>query len=127
MRLQRLTNLEILALRKEYEELLKLIDKLEGILGSEKKLLNVIKKELQEIADEYADERRTTIEAAEEVPAEAFKEVIAPEEVIVAYTRAGFLKRIRPDVYRKNPLPTREENEPDSAEFLFMSARTRRC
>ena len=121
MRLQRLTNLEIVALRKEYEEILKLIDKLEGILGSEKKLLNVIKKELQEIADEYADERRTTIEAAAEVPAEAFKEVIAPEEVIVAYTRAGFLKRIRPDVYRKNPLPTREENEPDSAEFLFMS------
>ena len=121
MRLQRLTNLEIVALRKEYEEILKLIDKLEGILGSEKKLLNVIKKELQEITDEYADERRTTIEAAEEVSAEAFKEVIAPEEVIVAYTRAGFLKRIRPDVYRKNPLPTREENEPDSAEFLFMS------
>ncbi len=121
MRLQRLTNLEIVALRKEYEDILKLIDRLEGILGSEKKLLNVIKKELQEIADEYADERRTTIEAAEEVSADAFKEVAAPEEVIVAYTRAGFLKRIRPEVYRKNPLPTREENEPDSAEFLFMS------
>ncbi|MBQ4580483.1 MAG: DNA gyrase subunit A [Clostridia bacterium] len=121
MRLQRLTNLEIVALRKEYEDILKLIDRLEGILGSEKKLMAVIKKELQEIADEYADERRTTIEAAEEVSADAFKEVIAPEEVIVAYTRAGFLKRMRPDVYRKNPLPTREENEPDSAEFLFMS------
>ncbi len=121
MRLQRLTNLEIVALRKEYEDILKLIDKLEGILGSERKLMAVIKKELQEIADEYADERRTTIEAAEAMPAEAFKEVIAPEEVIVAYTRAGFLKRMRPDVYRKNPLPTREENEPDSAEFLFMS------
>ena len=121
MRLQRLTNLEIVALRKEYEDILKLIDRLEGILGSERKLLNVIKKELQEIADEYADERRTTIEAAEEVSADAFKEVAAPEEVIVAYTRAGFLKRIRPEVYRKNPLPTREENEPDSAEFLFMS------
>ena len=121
MRLQRLTNLEIVALRKEYEDILKLIDRLEGILGSEKKLMAVIKKELQEIADEYADERRTTIEAAEEVSADAFKEVIAPEEVIVAYTRAGFLKRMRPAVYRKNPLPTREENEPDSAEFLFMS------
>jgi len=121
MRLQRLTNLEIVALRKEYEDILKLIDKLEGILSSEKKLLTVIKKELQQIADEYADERRTTIEAAEEVPAETFKEVIAPEEVIVAFTRAGFLKRMRPDVYRKNPLPAREENEGDSAEFLFMS------
>ena len=121
MRLQRLTNLEIVALRKEYEDILKLIDKLEGILGSERKLMTVIKKELQEIADEYADERRTTIETAEETPAEAFKEVIAPEEVIVAFTRAGFLKRMKPDVYRKNPLPAREDNEADSAEFLFMS------
>ena len=121
MRLQRLTNLELLALRKEYEDILKLIDKLEGILGSEKKLLNVIKKELQEIADEYADERRTAIEAAEDVPTEVFKEVLAPEETIVAYTRAGFLKRMKPDVYRKNPLPAREENEGDSAEFLFMA------
>ncbi|MBR3764962.1 MAG: DNA topoisomerase 4 subunit A [Clostridia bacterium] len=122
MRLQRLTNLELLALRKEYEDILKLIDKLEGILGSEKKLLNVIKKELQEILDDYADERRTTIEKAQEAPAETFREVAAPEEVIVAYTRAGFLKRIRPDVYRKAPLPSREENEAESPEFLFMTA-----
>ncbi len=121
MRLQRLTNLELLALRREYEDILKLIDRLEGILGSERKLMNVIKKELQEIADEYADERRTTIEAAEEVPAEAFKEVLAPEEAIVACTRAGFLKRMRPDLYRKTPLPAREEDERESAEFLFMS------
>ncbi len=121
MRLQRLTNLELLALRKEYEDILKLIDRLEGILGSERKLMTVIKKELQEIADEYADERRTTIEAAEEVPAEAFKEVLAPEEVIVACTRAGFLKRMRPDLYRKTPLPARAEDERESAEFLFMS------
>lgn len=62
MRLQRLTNLEIIALRKEYEDILKLIDRLEGILHSEKKLLAVIRKELQEIAEEFADERRTTIE-----------------------------------------------------------------
>ncbi|MGN0793682.1 MAG: DNA gyrase subunit A [Aristaeellaceae bacterium] len=121
MRLQRLTNLEIVALRKEYEEVLKLIDRLEGILGSERKLLNVIRKELQEIADEYADARRTTIEAAQEVPAEVYTEVLAPEEVIVAYTRAGFLKRMKPELYRKTPLPAREENEAESAEFLFMS------
>ncbi len=122
MRLQRLTNLELLALRKEYEDILKLIDRLEGILGSERKLMTVIRKELQEIADEYADERRTTIEKAAEAPAEIFKEVLAPEEAILAYTRAGFLKRMRPDIYRKNPLPSREENEGDSAEFLFMSS-----
>lgn len=62
MRLQRLTNLEILALRKEYEDLLKLIDRLQGILKSEKKLLALIRKELEEIAAEYSDPRRTAIE-----------------------------------------------------------------
>lgn len=89
MRLQRLTNLEIIALRKEYEDILKLIDRLEGILHSEKKLLAVIRKELQEIAEEFADERRTTIEKADESPLEVEEEAAAPEEVIVAFTGAG--------------------------------------
>ena len=80
MRLQRLTNLEIIALRKEYEDILKLIDRLEGILHSEKKLLAVIRKELQEIAEEFADERRTTIEKADESPLEVEEEAAAPEE-----------------------------------------------
>ena len=61
MRLQRLTGLEILALRKEYAELLKTIAELEAILNNEKKLMNVIKKELQAVADQFGDERRTTI------------------------------------------------------------------
>ena len=64
MRLQRLTNLELLALKKEYEDLLKLISRLEAILKSEKKLLGVIRTELQEIADEYGDDRLTSLEKA---------------------------------------------------------------
>ena len=107
MRLQRLTNLEIIALRKEYEDILKLIDRLEGILHSEKKLLAVIRKELQEIAEEFADERRTTIEKADESPLEVEEEAAAPEEVIVAFTGAGQLKRMNPALYKKTPLPTR--------------------
>ncbi|MDR3929866.1 MAG: DNA topoisomerase (ATP-hydrolyzing), partial [Clostridia bacterium] len=101
MRLQRLTNLEIIALRKEYEDILKLIDRLEGILHSEKKLLAVIRKELQEIAEEFADERRTTIEKADESPLEVEEEAAAPEEVIVAFTGAGQLKRMNPALYKK--------------------------
>ena len=103
MRLQRLTNLEIIALRKEYEDILKLIDRLEGILHSEKKLLAVIRKELQEIAEEFADERRTTIEKADESPLEVEEEAAAPEEVIVAFTGAGQLKRMNPALYKKTP------------------------
>ena len=121
MRLQRLTNLEIIALRKEYEDILKLIDRLEGILHSEKKLLAVIRKELQEIAEEFADERRTTIEKADEFPLEVEEEAAAPEEVIVAFTGAGQLKRMNPALYKKTPLPTRAEDDKEFADFLFMA------
>ena len=121
MRLQRLTNLEIIALRKEYEDILKLIDRLEGILHSEKKLLAVIRKELQEIAEEFADERRTTIEKADESPLEVEEEAAAPEEVIVAFTGAGQLKRMNPALYKKTPLPTRAEDDKEFADFLFMA------
>ena len=121
MRLQRLTNLEIIALRKEYEDILKLIARLEGILHSEKKLLAVIRKELQEIAEEFADERRTTIEKADESPLEVEEETAAPEEVIVAFTGAGQLKRMNPALYKKTPLPTRAEDDKEFADFLFMA------
>ncbi len=121
MRLQRLTNLEILALKKEYEDILKLISRLEGILHSEKKLLAVIRKELEEIADEFADERRTTIEAADETPLEIEEEAAAPEEVIVAFTGGGQFKRMNPALYRKSPLPSLQEDEKEYADFLFMA------
>ena len=121
MRLQRLTNLEILALRKEYEELLKLIDRLEGILHSEKKLMNVIRKELTEIAEEFGDARRTTFEEPGSAPVEPLDETPVPEEAIVAYTYGGQLKRMYPPLYRKTPLPSREENEKEAARYLFTT------
>lgn len=122
MRLQRLTNLEILALRKEYEDLLKLIDRLEGILHSEKKLVNVIRKELAEIAEEYGDARRTTLEDANAATVELPDETPVAEEAVVAYTYGGQLKRMYPANYRKMPLPTREEDPVEAAEYLFQTA-----
>ena len=100
MRLQRLTNLEILTLRKEYAELLKLIANLKAILASEKKLMNVIKKELMEIREKFADPRRTEL-------VDSFQEiVIEPEdpvadETAVVLTRAGFVKRMPPKALEK--------------------------
>ena len=122
MRLQRLTNLEILALRKEYEDLLKLIDRLEGILHSEKKLVNVIRKELAEIAEEYGDARRTTLEDANAATVELPDETPVAEEAVVAYTYGGQLKRMYPANYRKMPLPTRDEDPVEAAEYLFQTA-----
>ena len=100
MRLQRLTNLEVLSLKKEYADLEKLISKLKGILGSEKKLLAVIKKELQEIRARFADPRRTElVDSFEEI---AIEEEKAPaDETVVIFTQAGFVKRMPPKAFEK--------------------------
>ena len=93
MRLQRLTGLEILALRKEYAELLKTIAELEAILKDEKKLMNVIKKELRAVADQFGDDRRTTIEEVHNVVEALVKEEKVAEEALVTFSREGYLRR----------------------------------
>ena len=117
MRLQRLTNLEIEALRKEYADILKLIARLEGILKSGKKLTDVIRKEMEAIAQEYADERRTTLELPEDAPVELPDNAPVPEDAVVIYTEGGYLKRILPAFLKRSPLPSPEENLADSARF----------
>ena len=110
MRLQRLTNLEVLALKKDYEELEKRISALKGILASEKKLMNVIKKELAEVRDAYADARRTQI-------VDSFDEIVIEEEKPIAddatviLTRGGFVKRMPPKSWMR-PAITDEKAEP---------------
>ena len=110
MRLQRLTGLEILALRKEYAELLKTIAELEAILNNEKKLMNVIKKELQAVADQFGDERRTTIEEVHNVVEALVKEEKTAEEALVTFSREGYLRRSWPKA-KKAAQP--EEGLPD--------------
>jgi DNA gyrase subunit A len=117
MRLQRLTNLEIVSLRKEYEEIKKLIDRLLGILGSEKNLLNVIKQELLEIRAKYADPRRTALlEKPEEVQVFEEEKPVA-EEAVILVTRAGFVKRLSPKAW--------EKAQPEDAEKPRMLIRTK--
>ena len=119
MRLQRLTNLEIEALRKEYADVLKLISRLEGILKSDRKLTDVIRKEMETIADQYADERRTTLEAPDDTPVELPDNTPVAEDAVIVYTRSGYLKRFSPATLKRNPLPTVEESLEDSPRFRF--------
>ena len=100
MRLQRLTNLEVLSLRQEYEELTKRIANLKAILASERKLMGVIKKELKEIRDKYADPRRTElVDSFDEIVVEDEKP--AADETVVMLTQAGFVKRMAPKLFDK--------------------------
>ena len=100
MRLQRLTNLEVLSLKNEYEDLLKRIANYKAILANERKLLNVIKKELSEIREKYADARRAElVQSFDSIVIE--EEAPEPDEACVVITRNGFIKRMQPKLYEK--------------------------
>ena len=100
MRLQRLTNLEIMTLRREYADVLKLIKQLEAILKSEKKLMEVIKTELLEIKQKYASPRRTVLVDGFEAKQIELPEKVA-DEALVYVSRTGFVKRVSPRLYDK--------------------------
>lgn len=99
LQLYRLTNTDITALQEESKELDEKITQLEAILNSESKLLSVIKKDLKQIKQKYADDRRSTIvEEIEEI--KILKEdIIAQEDVIITVTSEGYVKRTTPRSY----------------------------
>lgn len=106
LRLQRLTGLEIDALRREYEAILKTIHRLEGILKSEKKLIAVIRSEMSDIRERFGDERRTEIidDDASTMPAVENKPVA--EDTTIVRLRDGQLRRMSPrmvDKYLQQP------------------------
>ena len=121
MRLQRLTNLEVEALRTEYADVLKLITRLESILKSEKKLIAVIRKEMEEIVAQYADDRRTTLESPDETAVDLPDQTPVAEDACIIYTEGGYLKRVSPAQLKRTPLPSYEENAAESARYLLKT------
>jgi DNA gyrase subunit A len=99
MRLQRLTGLEREKIITEYKETLALIESLKAILGSDKLVLDIVIEELEELKKAYGDERRTEIIEAVDTDLAA-EDLIADEEMIVAITHTGYVKRSSPSIYR---------------------------
>ncbi len=99
LRLRRLTGLERDKIESELAALLKEIEELKAILASEQKVLDIIKKEMLEIKEKYADERRTEIDmtAIDYIEDEA---LIPNEKVIIAMTEKGYIKRMTVDTYK---------------------------
>jgi topoisomerase IV subunit A len=93
LQLYRLTNTDITELQREDEELRKLIDKLDAILKSDKKLSSVIKKELSAIRKQFAEPRRSDIEEKIEEIKVDIDILIPSEEVHVSVTKDGYVKR----------------------------------
>ena len=99
MRLKRLTGLEKSKIEEEIAELEKLVKELEEILASEEKILEVIKTEMLEIKDKYADERRTHIDmtAIDYIEDES---LIPVENIVITLTNKGYIKRLPADTYK---------------------------
>ena len=98
MRLQRLTGLQQEELYRELLELSREIAKLEDILANESSLLRVIKTELKEIRERYADPRRTEIVG--EMGEMSNEDLIADEDMVVTLSHAGYVKRTPVSEYR---------------------------
>ncbi len=125
MRLQRLTNLEQRKIVEEYEETIKLINRLKALLGSERLILNLIKEELLSIRDAFGDERKTEI--VEAVPEIRVEDLIAEEDMVVTITHTGYIKRNPISLYRSQHRGGKGKvginvKEEDFVEDLFIAS-----
>jgi DNA gyrase subunit A len=98
MRLRTLVGLERQKIEQEYAELIKSIAELEDILGSPRRVAQIVKSEALDVKKRFGDERRTAIEPAED---EISIEQITPNiDVVVTYTVGGYFKRVTLDTFR---------------------------
>jgi DNA gyrase subunit A len=98
MRLRTLVGLERKKIEDEYAELIKTIAELQDILRSPRRVANIVKSETLDMKKRFGDERRTSIEPAED---ELSIEQITPNvDVVVTYTVGGYIKRVTLDTFR---------------------------
>lgn len=125
MRLAKLTGLEHDKLKAEHVDLLAKISDLKSILDSRDRVLGIIKSELDYVQKDYGDDRLTQILAGEVVEVEE-SHLIKPEDVVVTYTHAGYVKRLPLETYKqqkrggKGVIGT-ETKEEDFVERLYVA------
>ena len=125
LQLYRLTRLSTEEIFNELAEIRERIAEYESILASEKKLRNLIVKELEEVKMEYGDERRTII--TDEGVEITLEDLVADEQVAVTVSHSGYLKRTALSTYRqqrrggmgRKGMSTREE---DFVEQLLIAS-----
>jgi DNA gyrase subunit A len=99
MRLSRLTNMERQGIKDEFSMLINVISDLTDILAKPERVLRIIKDELIELKERYADERRTDIVInADDMDIE---DLIPEEDVVITITHTGYVKRLPLDTYRQ--------------------------
>ncbi|NQU73589.1 MAG: DNA gyrase subunit A [Candidatus Omnitrophica bacterium] len=125
MQLQRLTALERDKIEEEYLDLIKKIAFYKAILESEKKILEIIKKEIVELKEKFGDERRT--ELLSETEEIAIEDLIAEEDMVITISHADYIKRLPVSAYRKQKrggsgVTAGDIKEEDFVEHLFIAS-----
>ena len=125
MQLGQLTQLDQKKIKDEYEELLKTIEYLEGILADPRKVLHLIQEDMKNVKKEFGDERRSVIHATEAEDI-SIEDLIAEEDMIVTITRDGYIKRLPIDTYRTQARGGKgviglTKKEQDAVEHLFVA------
>jgi DNA gyrase subunit A len=125
MRLRQLTALESDKIKAEHADLMERITELRDILGNEDRVMGLIKEELGEIRERFADERRTEITHSEhEVDIE---DLIADQQMVVAITKSGYIKSLPLATYRQQKrggvgVTGMDLKDEDYVEHLFVSS-----
>ncbi len=127
LRLRALTALERKQIEDEYRDLEERIAELRALLGDERRIDALVKEELLELRSIYArgDERRTEIVAAEEEI--DVEDLIAEEDMVIAITRSGYIKRLPVSTYREQRrggigVMGMDLKEEDYIEHLFVAS-----
>jgi DNA gyrase subunit A len=127
LRLQRLTGLERKKIRDEYDDLQERIAELRRILSDESNVYALVREELLEIKQIYGrgDDRRTEIVAGED--ALELEDMIAEEDMVIAITRSGYVKRLPVTTYREQRrgglgVMGMDLKEDDYIEHLFVAS-----
>jgi len=125
MRLAKLTGLEREKLEEELQEVLALIKELKGILASRPKRFTLLKQDLEGLAADFGDERRTQIVADQ--GNFSVEDLIAEEDMVITVSHTNYIKRIPVTTYRRQRRGGRGQNgmgtkENDWVEHLFIAS-----
>ena len=123
LQLYRLTNTDVVVLQEEEAELREKIAMLAAIIGDERTMYNLMKKELREVKKKFATPRFSTLEDTAKVIEIDTASLIAEEDTYVSVTKAGYIKRTSPRSFAASTLEEIGKRDDDRLIFV-QSAKT---